>query len=56
MKWVEKYDGSINLQAADDLIITGNNLKSEDSGGNSGQHLRINLNGIFYKIRLERDT
>jgi hypothetical protein len=28
---------------------------SPTAGGNSGNHLRINLNGTFYKIKLEAD-
>jgi hypothetical protein len=38
--------GNLTLNAAD-LQAT--------SGGNAGLHLRINLNGTFYKIRLEQD-
>jgi hypothetical protein len=38
-----------------DLIFTGTNIQSVNSGGNSGQHLRIKLNGTYYKIRLEFD-
>lgn len=39
-----------------DIIFTGGNLKFASAGLNSGQHLRINLNGTYYKIRLENDT
>jgi hypothetical protein len=28
---------------------------SPTAGGNTGDHLRINLNGTFYKIKLEAD-
>jgi hypothetical protein len=38
-----------------DLILTGTNLQSATHGGNSGQHLRIKLNGTYYKIKLEND-
>jgi hypothetical protein len=38
-----------------DLILTGINLQSSSAGGNSGQHLRIKLNGVYYKIKLEID-
>jgi hypothetical protein len=38
-----------------DLILTGTNLQSVTAGGNSGQHLRIKLNGTYYKIKLEND-
>jgi hypothetical protein len=39
-----------------DLIFTGTNLQSATSGANTGQHLRIKLNGVYYKIRLEADV
>jgi hypothetical protein len=51
-------DGSVELRPNDvigDLILTGTNIESATSGGNSGQHLRIKLNGTYYKIRLEND-
>jgi hypothetical protein len=37
------------------LIINGTALESGSSGGNSGQHLRIKLNGTYYKIALQND-
>jgi hypothetical protein len=45
--------GDINLSAVNNLIFTGTNLQSATSGGNSGQHLVITLNGVQYKIKLE---
>jgi hypothetical protein len=48
--------GNVNIQPTDQLTFTGASLQSITSGGNSGQHLRINLNGVFYKIRLEDDA
>ena len=42
--------------ATGDLIFNGNNIQSATSGGNSGQHLRIKLNGVYYKIALQQDT
>jgi len=51
-------NGSIEfvpLDGTGDLIFTGTNLQSGSSGANSGQHLRIKLNGVYYKIRLEDD-
>ena len=39
-----------------DLILTGTHLQSATSGSNSGQHLRIKLNNVYYKIRLENDS
>jgi hypothetical protein len=45
--------GDINLTTADRLIFTGANLQSANSGGNSGQHLVIQLNGVQYKIALQ---
>lgn len=35
------------------LILTGTQLISPNSGGNSGQHLVVTINGTQYKIRLE---
>nr|WPF46843.1 MAG: hypothetical protein [Lake Baikal virophage 14] len=51
-------NGSIEFVPKDttgDLIFTGTNIQSATSGSNSGQHLRIKLNGTYYKIRLEDD-
>ena len=42
--------------ATGNLSFTGTNIQSATSGGNSGQHLRIKLNGTFYKIALQNDT
>jgi hypothetical protein len=50
--------GSLEIvcdNTAGDLIFTGTNLESGTAGGNSGQHLRIKLNGTYYKIKLEND-
>jgi len=50
--------GSIELApntTTGDLILTGTNLQFNSAGGNSGQHLRIKLNGVYYKIKLEID-
>jgi hypothetical protein len=47
--------GIVELEATSILAITGTALQSATAGGNSGQHLRINLNGTFYKIKLEND-
>jgi hypothetical protein len=51
-------NGSIDLKVNDttgDILFTGTNLQSNTAGGNSGQHLRIKLNGTYYKIKLEDD-
>ena len=51
-------NGDINITAggvASDLILTCPNWESSTSGGNSGQHLRIKLNGVYYKIALQND-
>lgn len=51
-------DGSIEFIPKDttgDLIFTGTNIESSSAGGNSGQHLRIKLNGTYYKIVLQDD-
>ncbi len=50
--------GSIIIEpksATGDLQFDGTNIQSSSAGINSGQHLRIKLNGIYYKIRLEND-
>ena len=43
------------LSATGDLVFNGTNIESATSGGNSGQHLRILLNGTYYKIALQND-
>lgn len=51
-------DGSIEFQpdsTGGDLIFTGANIQSSSASGNSGSHLRIKLNGTYYKIKLEND-
>jgi hypothetical protein len=51
-------NGSIEFVPQDttgDIIFTGTNIESSSSGSNSGQHLRIKLNGTYYKIKLEND-
>jgi len=51
-------NGSIELKVDDtsgDLILTGTNIESGTSGSTSGQHLRIKLNGTYYKIELKND-
>jgi hypothetical protein len=41
--------------ATGNLVFEGTNIQSATSGGSSGQHLRIKLNGTFYKIVLQND-
>ena len=51
-------NGSIEMKVNDatgDLIFTGTNIQSGSSSGSSGQHLRIKLNGVYYKIGLDND-
>jgi hypothetical protein len=43
-----------NITRTGDLEFTNATL-SGSSGGNSGQHLRLIINGTPYKIRLEDD-
>jgi hypothetical protein len=45
----------INTVTAGDLVFSGVNIQSNTAGGNSGEHLRIKLNGVYYKIKLEND-
>jgi hypothetical protein len=50
--------GDVVIQPNDtsgDLIFNSTNIQSGSSGSNSGSHLRIKLNGTYYKIRLEND-
>ena len=44
------------LSATGDLIFEGTNIQSATSGGSAGTHLRIKLNGVYYKIALQQDT
>ena len=46
---------SLNFNITDDLVFVGANIESSTSSGNSGQHLRIKLNGVYYKIALQND-
>jgi hypothetical protein len=50
-------DGSILLDTngIGDIYFIGANLETPTAGGNSGQHLRIRLNGTYYKIALLND-
>jgi len=41
---------------AGDLVFEGANIESASRGSNSGQNLRIKLNGVYYKIQLYDDT
>jgi hypothetical protein len=55
---VYNTNGNINLTAgggASDLILDCLNWESATAGGSSGQHLRIKLNGVYYKIALLND-
>jgi hypothetical protein len=50
--------GSVIIQpnsATGDLQFDGTNIQSISSGGDSGQRLRIKLNGVYYKIFLQDD-
>jgi hypothetical protein len=51
-------NGSIELKVQDttgSLILTGTSLLDTNAGGNSGQHLRVKINGTYYKIQLLDD-
>jgi hypothetical protein len=55
---VYNTNGNIQITAggvASDLEFNCLNWESGTAGGNSGQHLRIKLNGTYYKIKLEND-
>ena len=43
----------IGIDTTNNTLIAGANLTSASSGGNSGQHLKININGTNYKIELK---
>ena len=51
-------DGSIILDtnSIGDIYFVGSNLETPTAGSNSGQYLRIRLNGTYYKIQLLNDT
>jgi hypothetical protein len=42
----------IGIDTLNNTLIAGANLLSGSAGGNSGQHLKININGTNYKIAL----
>jgi hypothetical protein len=55
---VYNTNGNIQITAggvASDLEFNCLNWESGSAGGTSGQHLRIKLNGTYYKIKLEND-
>lgn len=41
------------IDTANSKLLAGADLLSNSSGGNSGQHLKINIGGTDYKIKLE---
>jgi hypothetical protein len=45
----------ITMNMGTDFVLNGANIQSSTASGNSGQHLRIKLNGVYYKIKLEND-
>ena len=45
--------GLLQISATQGISIAGNALQSGTSGGNSGQHLVITLNGQLFKIALQ---
>jgi hypothetical protein len=47
--------GRCEVTAADSFRLTGANLQSATSSGASGQYLRIQLNGTYYKLALDLD-
>lgn len=51
--------GAINLTAKNasggDLVLSGTQLTAVSAGGGAGLHLRIKINGVFYKIQLLND-
>jgi len=52
--WIEVDDNNTRTTInTEDLYFSGANLQSNTSGGNSGKHLVITLNGNQYKIKLE---
>jgi hypothetical protein len=56
---IESVSTSLELKVNDttgDLILTGTNIESGSRGSNSGQNLRIKLNGVYYKIQLYDDV
>ena len=46
---------SLELHTANDLVLNGSNIISDFAGSPNGQHLRIKLNGNYYKIQLLDD-
>jgi hypothetical protein len=48
--------GDLILNTGGELLLTGGNIQSTAYGTPSGQYLRINLNGTYYKIQLLDDV
>jgi hypothetical protein len=53
IKLINNQSSGYTEIACNILRFQGANLESASAGGNSGQHLVIELNGVQYKIRLE---
>ena len=53
---LDAVGGSVSISTDVDLILDGAGIIAASAGGNSGQHLRIKLNGVYYKIKLENDV
>jgi len=51
--FIDDNNKLITFKTEGSLIFTGLSLQSPSSGGNSGEHLIIVLNGNTYKIKLE---
>jgi hypothetical protein len=53
---LDAVGGGIYLNTDTDLALDGTNLLAVSAGGASGNYLRININGTFYKLALLADT
>jgi hypothetical protein len=49
-------NASMDITMGQDLLLSGSNIQSTAFGTGSGQYLRINLNGTYYKIQLLEDV
>lgn len=53
---VDDANENITLKANTSLTLTGTDLTSTVAGSTNSLHLRVKINGVFYKIQLRNDT
>lgn len=53
---VDYLNEDITLKANTSITLTGSGLTSATAGSTASLHLRVNINGVFYKIQLKNDV